>query len=82
MDQFKGYTPVDDFLKELLDFKQHITDSTTTLLDELDETEEVDEKYDVVITINGKTIVVPSNADAYANIERLIYDELSDYKEV
>lgn len=71
-----------DFKLELENFKNHLDQSVLDMMDENDKSGNIDPKYNVTISVNGKSIVIPCNADAYANIERLIYDELDDYREV
>lgn len=60
-------------LKEITKFAQHLWESIEGkggLIDSLND--DYDEKYDLLLTINGKTLRLPMNADLYDNFTMFI----------
>lgn len=70
-----------DFKHELDVFQNHLAETTGEILDVIDTSNqngvklELDPKFDVTITVNGKTIVIPCSADIYSSIDLIINEE-------
>jgi hypothetical protein len=69
-----------EFKQELIEFKNHLADTTNEVLDTLDTSDGSAslEKFDIVVTVNGKSIQIPCNADAYSTLEMMIDEELKE----
>lgn len=63
-------------IEQLIAFQNHLAETTDEILDVLEVSDELDVKYNVVITINGKSIEFDSNADTYSGIDLLLNEEL------
>jgi hypothetical protein len=67
----------DNFITELEDFKRHLDDSVSELLDDLDKGLDLT-RFDIKIGINGKEIAIPMHADVYNRLVAFIEEEIEE----
>ncbi len=67
---------MNEYVSELNDFLKHIDNSKDEMLDIIDGNGDYEERFDITISINGKSIIVPLNADSYYRLEKFIEDEI------
>ena len=60
------------------EFINHIKMSTNEMLDIIDNKSEYDNRFDVTITMNNKSITIGNNADLYENLMNLLYAEIEE----
>lgn len=65
-----------DIARQCAAFLAHMEASVGELLDDMAAKAEYDEKFDLTITWNGKTLRLPMNADLHSGLERLVTDEM------
>ena len=64
--------------KNLRDFSQHLENTKEKLLDSFDNGTGYLEKFNIVLTINGKTITLDLNADIWSKLKMLIDEEIKE----
>lgn len=61
-----------DANQQVVEFSKHLDKTTADMLVELAQTGEYSEKYDISITCNGKTVVLPMEATAYSDMQEFL----------
>ena len=69
-------------LQQLNDFLKHIDKTVDELLNVMDTVHEYDEKFNLKIELNGKTLELDLHADLVNNLMVLLEEEKEDYKEL
>ena len=64
--------------KNLRDFSQHLENTKEELMDSFDNGTGYLEKFNVILTINGKTITLDLNADIWPKLKMLIDEEIEE----
>ena len=59
----------------IIDFLKHMDKSVMDLINEMDKTGHYDEKYNLKIELNGKTLELDLHADLYQRMETLLIEE-------
>lgn len=73
---------VSPYLSQLKEAKLHLDRSSCELLHEMGKTGEYNDKYNINITINGKTFFVELHADSHSRLERLLDEEIDEFVEI
>lgn len=63
--------------RNIKEFRSHVYNSITDLIERMQLNDGYDsEKDDFVLSINGKSLVIPNNADSYESVEYFLNDLL------
>ena len=60
------------------EFIKHVKESTNEMLDIFDNNGDYQERFNVTIAMNGKSITIGNNADLYTNLMKLLYEEIEE----
>jgi hypothetical protein len=60
------------------EFIKHVKESTNEMLDIIDNNGEYQERFNVTIKMNGKSITIGNNADLYIKLMDLLYGEIEE----
>jgi len=64
-------------MSNLKDFKEHVERSIYTMLDLMQEGD-YEERFDLVLELNGKKVEIPMHADLYQRLTRFIQEEIDE----
>lgn len=63
---------------QIKEFINHIKRSTNEMLDIIDTKSEYENRFDVTITINNKSITLGNHSELYENLMNLLYAEIEE----
>lgn len=64
--------------QKVLNFIEHYKKSTVDMLNLIDTKSEYQERFNVTITMNGRTLTIGNNADLFDNMIALLYEEIEE----
>lgn len=69
---------MEDNREQVREYIRHVKRSTNEMLDIIDSGKEYQERFDITITMNGKSITIGNHANNYTNLVDLLYGEIEE----
>lgn len=71
-----------EYTANLQKFLDHVHKTVAEHIDSIDAGQEYSTKFDIAISLNGETLVVPLNADSTSRLTNFISEELKEHAEL
>jgi hypothetical protein len=79
--EFASY-PSDEYLTSIQNFAEHVKSSVTEMIDIIDNGGDYEDRFAIILEVNGQKTKVEMHADAYDRLMSMLETEMAEYIEL